>query len=48
MAKEATTLNGGMEIRMVEGKIRRRIQAQCEPSLSSFLIHFQTMISGVC
>ncbi len=26
MAKEATTLNGGMESRMVEGKIKKKIR----------------------
>ncbi len=30
MAKESATLNGGMESRMVEGRIRRRIRKQCE------------------
>jgi len=29
MVEEATTLNGGLESRMVEGKIRRKIQKQC-------------------
>jgi hypothetical protein len=30
MAKEATTLNGGLESRTMEGKIRRRIRKQCK------------------
>jgi hypothetical protein len=29
MVEEATTLNGAMESRMVEGSIRRKIQEQC-------------------
>jgi hypothetical protein len=48
MAEKATTMNGNMENRAVEGKIRRRIQTQCEASLSSFLIPFQRMIGGAC
>ncbi len=39
MVDEVAALNGGMESRMVEGKIRRRIRAQCEARLSYFLIH---------
>jgi hypothetical protein len=30
MAEEATTLNGGLESRMVEGTIKRRIHKQCK------------------
>jgi hypothetical protein len=29
MAEKATTMNGNMENRAVEGKIKRRIQTQC-------------------
>jgi hypothetical protein len=29
MAKEVTTLNGGLHSRTVEGKIRRKIREQC-------------------
>jgi len=29
MAKEATTLNGGLHSKTVEGKIRRKIREQC-------------------
>jgi hypothetical protein len=29
MVEEATTLNGGLESKMMEGKIRRKIQKQC-------------------
>jgi hypothetical protein len=48
MVEEVATLNGGMDIRMVEGKIKRKNQAQCEPSLSYFLIRFQRMIGKAC
>jgi len=30
MAKEATTLNGGLESRTVEGMMIKRIQKQCK------------------
>jgi hypothetical protein len=30
MAKEAATLNGSLENRIVEGKIKRRIRKQCK------------------
>jgi hypothetical protein len=37
MAKETTTLNGGMGSKMVEGRIRRKIQKQWRQVFSSFL-----------
>jgi hypothetical protein len=30
MVEEAATLNGGLESRTVEGKIKRRIRKQCK------------------
>jgi hypothetical protein len=48
MAKEVATLNGRMESRTVESKIKKRIQKQCEAGLSSFWFHFQSMIGGAC
>jgi hypothetical protein len=39
MAEEATTLNGGLENRMVEGRIKRRIHKQCNESY--FIINFR-------
>ncbi len=40
MAKEVATLNGGMESRIVEGRIKMRIPKRCEASFFLFLIRF--------
>jgi hypothetical protein len=47
MAKEGATLNGGLEIWMMEGKIRRGIQKQCN---RFFFFHdqFQEMVDFTC
>jgi hypothetical protein len=40
MAKESTTFNGGLEIRMMHDKIGRRIQEQC-----SKFVYFFNLVS---